>query len=86
MASLKHFKVKKDQFVPSLPDPIGSVSKNVDRGAIEAANEEATAVLKTGKGLNTKGYYINIIPLGTQTEGKCITYLKTVPTQKKIVA
>jgi len=54
------------------------LSKTVDCGAFEAANEEVRimAVLKTGKGLNTKHYYINTIPLRIQTEGKHSPYLK----------
>ena len=43
----KYFKVLKD---PPLPDPNGSLSNVVDRGAIEAANEEVISVLDKGKG------------------------------------
>jgi len=44
MALFKYFKAQKDQFVPPLPEHLNII---VDRGAIEAANEEVTAVLKT---------------------------------------
>ena len=61
---LKYFTVRKDPCVPPLPDPNGSLSKVVDRGAIEATNEEVMALLKADKGMKTK----------------CSPYLKITPT------
>ena len=40
MALLKYFTVHKDPCAPPLPDPNGSLSKVVDRGAIVAPNKE----------------------------------------------
>ena len=46
----KYFKVLKDPRTP-LPDPDGSLSKVVDRGAIKAGNAES---VKADKRVNTK--------------------------------
>jgi len=47
MALFKYFKVQKDWVVPRYLLSLNIVSKLVDRGAIEAANEEVMAMLKT---------------------------------------
>ena len=70
MALFKYFKVLKD---PPLPDPNGSLSKVVDRGAIEAANEEVTSVLKADKGK-------------VEVNAKRSPYLKVTPTQKALIS
>ena len=69
MALFKYFTVLKD---PPLPDPNGSLSKVIERGAIEAANEEVKSVLKADKG---KG----------EVNGKRGPYLKVAPSQKALV-
>ena len=62
MALFKYFKVCKDHCVPPLPDLIGLLSEVIDHGVIEAANEEVMALLKDGKGVNTKhSPYLKII-------------------------
>lgn len=73
-------------YVPPLPDTNDSLCEVVDRGGIEKANEKVKAVLKAGKGLNMKCYYINTIPLGARKEGKHSPYLKAKLIQKALVA
>ena len=69
MALFKYFTVLKD---PPLPDPNGSLSKVIEREAIEAANQEVTSVLKADK---SKG----------EVNAKCAPYLKVAPSQKALV-
>ena len=69
MVLFKYFTVLKD---PPLPDPNGSLSKVIQRGAIETANEEVKSVLKADKG---KG----------EVNGKRAPYLKVAPSQKALV-
>ena len=64
-------KVQKDSLVSPLPDPNGSLNKVVNSAAIEAANEEVTAMLNAGK--------------VSRLVKKHSPYLKVTPTQKVLV-